>query len=252
MQYEGFFVWEKCVKIIQYMDKIIIANWKMNPETAEEAIELFELVKRGVAEVNGIDVVICPPFVYLPILKGLKLGAQNVFYKEEGAFTGEVSPLMLKDLGVEYVIVGHSESRKYLNETDEIVNNKVIEALKVGLKPILCVGEKDGEDREEGLRGQLSKGLKDISEEEIKNVIIAYEPVWAIGTGNNCSPKDAEKVAGFIKKMISESVKVIYGGSVNSDNSNSYLSESNIEGLLVGGDALNAEDFIKIVKSAEN
>lgn len=241
------------------MQKLIIANWKENPTTQKEAVSLFEIVKRGIKNVKNAKVVICPPFVYLPLFKGMTLGAQNVFYKEQGAFTGEVSPLMLKDLQVSYVIVGHSEARKYLHETDEDINKKIKEVLAVKLKPILCIGENEGENKQQVLKKQLKEGLREIinHKSEILNLIIAYEPVWAIGTGNNCSIEETISSVLLIRKIISklynlkiaEKMKILYGGSVNSSNASLYIKEARVNGLLVGGASLNAQDFIKIVSS---
>lgn len=269
------------------MKTLIVANWKINPSTEKEAVDLFNSVKNGVKDAENTEVVICPPFVYLPLLKGLTLGAQNVFYKEEkhlpsttfatevisdndhdvgskfskndknlnhksgAGFTGEVSPKQLKDLGVKYVIVGHSEARKLLNETDEIINKKVKELLHVGLKPILCVGENEGENKEEVLERQITEGLKDLSEKELENIVVAYEPVWAIGTGKNCSVEETKSSIELIKKLTSKNIKVLYGGSVNSSNASDYLENGGVSGLLVGGASLKPEEFIKIVKLAE-
>jgi len=219
------------------MKTLIVANWKMNPSTKKEAKKLFDSVRKSTKGIKNIEVVICPPFVYLSLFSGLKLGAQNVFYlsadrqvKKSGAFTGEVSPLMLKDLGVEYVIIGHSESRKYLNETDEVINKKIKESLLIGLKPILCVGETDEEKNSgkklEVLEVQITQALKGVMKSEAKNIVIAYEPVWAIGTGNNCSVDETMSSILLIRKIISklynreiaDTTKIIYGGSVDSNN----------------------------------
>ncbi len=240
------------------MKKLIVANWKMNPASQRDAEYLFGLVKKGVAELKEVQVVICPPFVFLPFLKGLILGAQNVFYKESGAFTGEISPSQLIDLEVEYVIVGHSEARKYLNESDELINKKIKECLKEKLIPILCVGENTGEEKSVVLEKQITEGLKDVYHEHAKKVVVAYEPVWAIGTGKNCSIKETVSSISLIKKVISnlyssevaDNVRILYGGSVNSENSCFYIKETGVNGLLVGGASLDAQEFIKIVKSA--
>lgn len=247
------------------MKHLIVANWKLNPPTQKEAVELFDAVQKGIEGVKNVKVVICPPLVYVSIFKfhvsGIALGAQNVFYKEKGAFTGEVSPAQLRDLGVEYVIVGHSEARKYLNETDQVINKKIKECLQEGLKPILCVGEIEGENKEEVLERQIKESLREIInfKLEILNFIVAYEPVWAIGTGKNCSVEETlnsvlfirKTISGLYNKEISEKVRVLYGGSVNSKNSADYLKNGGVGGLLVGSDSLNPEDFIKIVKSIE-
>ena len=234
------------------MKKLIVANWKMNPATIEEAKNIFEGIKKGAGDTET-KVVICPPFVYLAELKGLTLGAQDIFYEEKGAFTGEVSAEMLKNLGVEYVIIGHSERRKYLGETDEIINVKIKKALESGLKVIFCIGE-TAEERESGkknevLERQIKKGLAGV--ENLENINIAYEPVWAIGTGNNCSIQETKESIDFIKKFVEPKIIILYGGSVKGDNSKDYMEKSGANGLLVGGASLNAEEFVKIVKSAE-
>ena len=203
------------------MKPLIVANWKMNPQTLKEAKLLFNRVKKT----GGI---ICPPFVYLSALKAN--GAQDVFWEESGAFTGEISPLMLKNMGVRYVIIGHSERRKHQKETNEIISEKLKVALKVGLKPILCI------DRV----SQIPKN--------IKGLIIAYEPLFAIGTGKACSPQRAEKMRLAINKA-ADRAPVLYGGSVNSQNAKSYIKEAGFQGLLVGGASLKPREFIDIVKN---
>jgi triosephosphate isomerase len=181
------------------------------------------------------------------------LGGQDAFYEDKGAFTGKVSALMLKYLGVAYVIIGHSERRKYFGETDEIVNKKIKKALEAGLKVIFCIGEtaeeRDAGKKNEVLENQIKNGLDGIS--DFENINIAYEPVWAIGTGNNCGVEETKESIEFIRKFIPENVRVIYGGSVKSENSADYIKNAGANGLLIGGASLNAEEFIKIVKSAE-
>ncbi len=237
---------------MKYMKPLIAANWKMNPVSKKEAEALFEGIKNGVKGASS-EVVICPPFVYLSILKGLTLGAQDVYFEEKGAFTGETSALILKNLGIEYVIIGHSERRKYFNETDEIINKKIKKALEAGLKIIFCIGEtaeeKDAGKRNEVLQRQIQDGLKDVI--DIEYINIAYEPVWAIGTGNNCSVEQTKESIDFIRKFVPEKTRILYGGSVKSENSRAYIEEVGSNGLLVGGASLNAEEFVKIVKSAE-
>jgi triosephosphate isomerase len=213
------------------MKKIIIGNWKMNPNSLAEAKRLFDAVKKTKA-------VICPPFVYLSKFKYKFLGAQDCFWEQGGAYTGEVSPKMLRDLGVKYVIIGHSE-RRALGETEEIIEKKLRAVLKVGLIPILCVGEKKGENARKVINKQLNGNLK--------GVIIAYEPIWAIGTGNFCSAEKANKIREFIKQKIDN--KILYGGSVNSKIAKDYI-DVGFDGLLVGGASLDAKEFIKIVKNA--
>ncbi|MEK7658725.1 MAG: triose-phosphate isomerase [Patescibacteria group bacterium] len=250
------------------MKNLIVANWKLNPSTQKEAKALFQAVKKK-AKVKNVEVVICPPFAWLAEGRrqaaegGFILGAQNCFFEEKGAFTGEISVLMLKDLKIDYVILGHSERRKYFNETDEIVNKKIKKVLSANLKPILCIGETD-EERQAGkksevLEKQITGGLKGVLRENAKTVVIAYEPVWAIGTGNNCSVDETMSSVLFIRKIISkiynreiaDNMRILYGGSVKSENSGSYIKDAGANGLLVGGASLNAEEFIKIVKSAE-
>jgi len=234
------------------MKPLIVANWKMNPVTEKEAENIFNGIRKGTKGTSA-EVVVCPPFVYLPLLKGLKLGAQNVFYEEKGAFTGEISDIMLKDLGVEYIIIGHSERRKYFDETDEIINKKIKKALEVGFKIIFCIGEtaeeKNAGKRNEVLERQIKIGLLGI--ENLENVSIAYEPVWAIGTGNNCGVGETKNSVDFIRGFVQPSTRILYGGSVKSDNSGAYIKEAGANGLLVGGASLNEEEFVKIVKSAE-
>ncbi|MBI2041776.1 MAG: triose-phosphate isomerase [Candidatus Nealsonbacteria bacterium] len=215
------------------MKHLIVANWKMNPSTLEEAKDIFNQVKETGA-------VICPPFVYLSALGAN--GAQDCFYEDKGAFTGETSFLMLKNLGVEYVILGHSERRKYQKETDAIIGKKIKASLAADLKVILCV------DR----ISQIKNALKKIENWKLKigNLVIAYEPLFAIGTGKACPPERAEKMRVAIKKVLGESVLVLYGGSVNSQNAKDYVAKASFDGLLVGGASLKPKEFIDIVKIA--
>lgn len=226
---------------------LIVANWKMNPATRDEAKKLFEAFK-------NLDAVICPPFCYLntkivPSGAKFSLGGQNCLWEEKGPYTGEISPKMLKDSGAEYVIIGHSERRIHFHESDEMINKKLKAALKSGLTPILCIGEKQGEDAQSTVENQLKEDLKEISEKDAKKIIVAYEPVWAISTfgGEICPPEKAKNILDFIKTKFSE--KIIYGGSVDSKIINDYL-KVGYEGALVGGASLKAEEFIKIVKDA--
>jgi len=244
------------------MKPLIVANWKMNPLSLKEAKALFEAVRKGVKSVKNADIVVCPPSVYLPLFKGLVLGAQNCSWEEEGAYTGEISPLMLRDIKVDYVVIGHSERRKYFRETDQEVNKKIRKAIDVGLRVVLCVGE-TAEERTQGkksqvLKSQLENGLDKVTKEGMKSVIVAYEPIWAIGTGNNCSTDETMSSVLSIRQMLTnlynrdlaDKTKVLYGGSVNGGNSGSYIKESGANGLLVGGASLKADEFIKIAKSA--
>lgn len=246
------------------MSKIlVIANWKCNPKSLIEAKRLFEAVGKNIENIKDIEVVVCPPFVYLSGIRkqasGVRLGAQNCFSEQKGAYTGEVSPAMLKNMGCEYVIVGHSERRQHFGETDEIVNLKTKAAPEGGLKPIVCIGEKmeERDQLKNILEGQLIKALKDLETRHLRKIIIAYEPVWAIGTGNFCSPEDAFSVNLMIRKFltinysknISEEIKILYGGSVDSKNAALYIREAKMGGLLVGGASLNTSEFGKIISS---
>lgn len=250
--------------------KIIIANWKCNPKTLPEAQGLFEALKHGLKEVENVEIVICPPFVYLSIIQNssiqhltpyIKVGSQDCFWEQAGAYTGEISPAMLKDLGCQYVVIGHSERRRYFGETDEMIAKKLKAALEVGLKPILCLGETLEQRKQGKVNEVLEKQLgifkaKNLTS-NIQDLTIAYEPVWAIGTGIPCSPKEAAKTHQFISDLLvstynlnPKAYRLIYGGSVDSKNIESFLKEAGIEGALVGGASLKAEEFIKIIKIA--
>ena len=247
--------------------KVIAGNWKMNNDL-KETQNLISKLSSGLPLDNlNCDVVVCPPFTSLfeaqTLLKDtkVKLGAQNMYYESSGAFTGEISVAMLKSVGCEYVILGHSERRTIFGETDELINNKIKKAISSGLKPIFCIGELL-EEREAGIteniiEKQLKFGLKNISSEEIVNVIIAYEPVWAIGTGKTASPEQAEEVHKFIRSLIdekygesiSQNIIIQYGGSVNSKNAKELLFQKNIDGALIGGASLKADSFIEIIQA---
>ncbi len=218
------------------MKPLIVANWKCNPTSLAEAKRLFNLVRKGTKNVKNVEVVICPPFVYLPLLKAN--GAQDCFWEEKGAFTGEVSPKMLKDLECKYVIVGHSERRRNFKETDEMVNKKLKAALKIGLRPILCIEK----------TSQIRKDIKGVSKKELRNLILAYEPVWAIGTGKPCSIKKAKKMNSLFRKILNKNV-LLYGGSVNSQNARDFIKKAKFQGFLIGGASLTPKEFIKIVKN---
>ncbi|ADL42447.1 triosephosphate isomerase [Caldicellulosiruptor obsidiansis OB47] len=243
--------------------KIIAANWKMN-KTPQEAKEFVEELKKYIDDVQA-EVVICAPSILVPYVKeaiegtNIKLGTQNMFYEEKGAYTGEISGPMLKEVGVEYVVIGHSERRQYFGETDEIVNKKVLAALKFGIKPIVCVGE-TLKQREYGITDELVRlqvkiALNGVSKEDVEKVVIAYEPIWAIGTGKNATPEEANRVIGVIRNVIAEmydedtaqKVRIQYGGSVNSANSAEIFNMPEIDGGLVGGASLNAQEFAKIL-----
>lgn len=249
------------------MRKMIAAgNWKMN-KTNTEAVEIVSELNELIADVKGVEVIIGPPFTALSDVKRVagkvKIAAQNMHWEVKGAFTGEISPIMLTDLGIDYVILGHSERRAYFGETNEIINKKIKSALIHGLNPILCVGEKL-DDRENGntenvVEDHVKGGLEGISKEEMKRIVIAYEPVWAIGTGKTATPEQAEEVHAFIRQLLTEmydaeiarNTSILYGGSVKPANSKALFSKDNIDGGLVGGASLKADDFSIIVKNAQ-
>ncbi len=228
------------------MKHLIVANWKMNPFVIKEAEKVAKAVE--MANSNKNEVVICPPFLFLEklgkIIKKTKLGAQNCFWEKEGAFTGEISPRQLKNLGVRYVIIGHSERRK-MGESDEIIIKKVATAKQEGLSIILCVGENEEEKRANKTKAVIETQLKKIKEE----VIVAYEPIWAIGTGQSCHYSEAEKIRIFIKEMRGSTSLILYGGSVNSKNAGDYLKKAKFSGLLIGGVSLNLKEFQKIINN---
>jgi triosephosphate isomerase len=248
--------------------KIVAGNWKMNKDLGE-SIELVNAIKARMSfPLHAIQVVLCPPFTSLsavfPLLEGtsLKLGAQNVSHEDEGAFTGEISTRMLRSAGCSYVIVGHSERRRYFDETNELINKKAKKALADGLIPIICVGE-TLEEREKNITDQVVsvqvKGvLRDFPASDVTKSIIAYEPVWAIGTGRNATPEQADEVHSLIRKLIgqvygwgvAEKVTIQYGGSVKPDNAAALLHMPNIDGALVGGASLDAESFVSVIRAA--
>ena len=245
---------------------IIAGNWKMN-KTATEAAELIDAMIPAVKDA-GCEVVICVPFTDLVTAvaktKGtnIHVGAENVHFEKSGAFTGEISADMLTDLGVEYVVVGHSERRQYFAETDETVNKRAKAALAGGLKPIICVGEsltqREQGVTEELIRMQVKIALNGVTADELKNVVIAYEPIWAIGTGKTATADQAEEVCGQIRKVIgevygeavAEATTVQYGGSMNAKNCEELLSKKDVDGGLIGGASLKAPDFAVIVNAA--
>lgn len=245
---------------------MMAGNWKMY-KTADEAVELVQAIGDGLTGSEAAEVVVCPPFTALAATTDIieakdfdiELGAQNMYWQEEGAFTGEISPLMLTQAGVEYVILGHSERRQIFGETDETINKKILAALEVGLKPIFCVGEKL-EERQTGkthevISRQITDGLKNVGDNLGVRLIVAYEPVWAIGTGLTAEPEDANDVVRHIRAVIgsaygietSQAVRILYGGSVKPDNVSSLMNEPEIDGALVGGASLDAESFLRLV-----
>ena len=242
--------------------KVIAGNWKMNmlPNEAIEYLQAFEpMVKNAEAEV-----ILCVPYtdLFYCIMHAqgtnIKIGAQNMHFEEKGAFTGEISPLMLKELDMDYVVIGHSERRQYFNETNETVNKKVLKALEVGIDPILCVGE-TLEEREAGntkdvCKVQVEKALENVSKEDLAKVVIAYEPVWAIGTGKTATSEDANDVIAYIREVVANlykelanEVRIQYGGSVKPSNVAEIMNQSDIDGALVGGASLEANDYVKLV-----
>jgi triosephosphate isomerase len=245
----------------------IAGNWKMHM-TSSEAKNLASVIVKASLELAEAEIVLLPPFTALSEVKKMteespvQLGGQNLFWEEKGAFTGEISAPMLLSAGCQYVVVGHSERRQFFSETDETVNKKIKAALKSNLAPIVCIGE-SLEEREAGktmakVQAQMEKGLEGLSAEEMRNVIIAYEPIWAIGTGRNATPAQAEEVHSFVReklvkkygKEMASCAIILYGGSVKPANTYSLLKEKNIDGALVGGASLEAESFIQIVKEA--
>lgn len=244
----------------------IAGNWKMNL-THIQAMKFLEDLGYSFENKNKVEVAICPPFTALrsvkTVLEGdemdISLGAQNVFYEKSGAFTGEVSPEMLKAIGVEYVIVGHSERREIMGETDDLINKKVKAALEEGLKPILCVGEsldiREDKKETEFVLGQVQRCLDGVAEDNISKITIAYEPIWAIGTGKTSTPDDADTMCEAIRNKISKDfsgqaadiLRIQYGGSVKSHNISELMDMPNIDGALVGGASLKVDDFLAII-----
>jgi triosephosphate isomerase (TIM) len=241
---------------------MVAGNWKMH-NTINEAVSLSKVVKEDTNGVKGGEIVLAPAFTALQsvyeTIKGshVVLAAQNMFYEDKGAYTGEISPLMLKDVGCTYVIIGHSERRKYFVETDDGVNLKVKKCLAAGLKPIICVGETDAE-REKGVTEfvvgiQVKKAFNGI--DKIDDIVVAYEPVWAIGTGKNATPIEAEEVHGFIRNILGDmygdvcdKTRILYGGSVTPENAGDLIGMKDIDGALVGGASLKGEAFVGIIK----
>lgn len=248
--------------------KIIAGNWKMNNDLQQSIFLIEELKTKLQNKSLNSDVIICPPFTSLSVAKKLiegsviKLGAQNMFYEDSGAYTGEISASMLKSVGCEYVILGHSERRTIFGEKDEMINKKIRKALSQKLKPIFCVGEtleeREKDITEKVIKKQIEKGLIDVTPDEILDVIIAYEPVWAIGTGRTATPQQAQEVHHFIRKLLANMyskdfanlITIQYGGSVKPENAKELLSQKDIDGALVGGACLKADSFIGIIEAA--
>jgi triosephosphate isomerase len=247
---------------------VIAGNWKMN-KTADEAVELVKQLKTLISGVGGVEVIVAPPFTALyAVQKELKdslihLAAQNLFWEEKGAFTGEVSPSMIREVGCEFVIIGHSERRQVFGETDESVNRRIKAALGQGLKSIFCIGE-TLKEREDGktfsvIKRQIEGGLNGFGEKEVLTITIAYEPVWAIGTGRTATPQQAQEVHRFIRetlgrlysKDLADKIRIQYGGSVTPENVKGLMDQQDIDGALVGGASLKAETFSRIVRFKE-
>ena len=246
---------------------IIAGNWKLN-KTSREAIMLVEELKRDVADIEGVDIVVCPPFTALESVSeaitetNIALGAQNVYWADSGAFTGEISVAMLKDFGVQYVIVGHSERRQYFGETNETVNKRLRAALAHQMTPIVCVGEnlaeREANKTFDVVKNHCEGSLAGLSPQEAGAIVVAYEPVWAIGTGRTATPQQAQEVHAFIRQLLGKifsadvagDVRIQYGGSVTLDNIAALMGQPDIDGALVGGASLKAPSFAAIVKAA--
>lgn len=241
----------------------------MNRGTPSDAKEMLKKLIPKVKEINSVEIVICAPFTALQSViettknTNIKVGAQNMYFEEKGAFTGEISPIFLKDLGCEFIILGHSERRDIFKESDELINKKLKKALSLGLKPIVCIGE-HLDERESGktkeiIEFQMNTTFKDLKKDQIKKTIIAYEPIWAIGTGKTATPEQAEEIHLFIREILfkkydkdtSDTVRIQYGGSINPSNALNLFNKTNIDGGLVGGASLQVDSLIEIIKSAE-
>jgi triosephosphate isomerase len=247
----------------------VAGNWKMNTDS-RSSVELAKGVVDGSTELVGrdVDVAVCPPFVYLQAVaravssSSVAVGAQDVYYQAKGAFTGEISASMLKDTGCTYVLCGHSERRHVIGETDELINKKVTAAIGGGLLPILCVGELQSEreagQTEEVVTRHIKKGLAGLSAEKVSAVTVAYEPVWAIGTGLTATPEQAQEVHELIRGFLAEiydgqladDIRILYGGSVKADNAADLMGRADIDGVLVGGASLKVDDFVAIIEAA--
>lgn len=252
---------------LTFMKLLIIANWKCNPTTLTEAKRLFETVKRGIRGFKNIEIAIAPPFVFLSLINNhlsiIKLAGQNCFWENSGAYTGEISASMLKDVGCKYVILGHSERRRYFGETDELINKKIKAALTARLSPIFCIGEtleeRTSGKTKEALERQIIKGLDGVARHWIYDTIFAYEPAWAISTfdGKAADCNEILTCNLLIRKIVSKlygpkianAIKILYGGSVTSKNARDFIMCSCSDGLLIGGTSLNATEFINIIKN---
>jgi len=245
---------------------LIAGNWKMN-KTVQEARNFAVDFQEKVAGVTDVDILICAPFTSLPVLKEeleesiVHIGAQNMHYEGKGAYTGEIAPVMLQELACTYVILGHSERREYFKEDDELIARKVKAALDNGLTPILCVGEnltlRESGKAEDYVRAQVQNGLKNLTSEELRRTVIAYEPIWAIGTGKTASAQDAQDMCGTIRKTVSmldgdaaKIIRILYGGSAKSGNIADLMVQPDIDGGLIGGSSLEVLEFTKLIQNA--
>jgi len=249
---------------------IIGGNWKMNKGLPSEAADMLKKLIPLVKNINNVDIVIAPPYTALiPMIEltkntNIMIGAQNMYFEEKGAFTGEISPIFLKELGCSYVILGHSERRDILKETDEIVNKKLKKALNFHLNPIVCIGEhlneRETNKTKEFIEKQFKLSFKDLSDEELRKTVIAYEPIWAIGTGRTATPEQAEEIHMFIRELITnaynsstaKAVRIQYGGSIKPSNAKNIFKKENIDGGLVGGASLQAESLGAIIEAAND
>ena len=248
---------------------IVAGNWKMY-KTFDEAVDFVEAIQQAIPSPEKVDAVVCAPAIYLPTLvvaaedSSLAIGAQNMHFEDEGAFTGEISPAMLSNIQVDYVILGHSERREMFNETDEAVNKKIRAALNHGIVPIICCGEtleeRDAGATESKVAGQITKALEGFTAEEVEHMVIAYEPIWAIGTGKTATADDANTVCGSIRSVVeklygkatADKIRIQYGGSVKPENIEELLAKEHIDGALVGGASLQAASFMKLLEAAAN
>ncbi|MHA1281361.1 MAG: triose-phosphate isomerase [Promethearchaeota archaeon] len=248
---------------------IIGGNWKMNKGDPTEAVETVKQLLSLIKDISEVDIVVCPPFTALTAIKDLlegtnvKLGAQNMYFEDKGAFTGEISPQFLKAIGCEFVILGHSERRDIFKESDELINKKLLKALSEGLIPIVCIGEhleeREADKTMDVIKKQMDLTFKGLTAEQMIKTVIAYEPIWAIGTGKTATPEQAEEVHIFIRKLIKEkydenianSIRIQYGGSIKPNNAEDLFKCENIDGGLVGGASLDPESFSEIIKSAQ-
>lgn len=248
------------------MKKLIVGNWKMNPVEVEDAKDIVKAVKRASGKLKRSQVVVCPPFVYTSLFSKTKggnffLGAQNANHEMSGSFTGEVSYSMLYQLGVRFVIVGHSERRK-MGETDELVNRKVKSVVNSGMSAIICVGESARDhngDYLEFIKKQIHTALTDVPKKILNQVVIAYEPIWAIGSTQAMGPRDLHEMSIYIKKVLndmfgiaSDDIRIIYGGAVDSVNAENLIQEGNVSGFLVGRQSLVPKDFVEIMKAVDS